>query len=114
MVSSSNPRTSSKDCKTNKYSHLSRRRTCTQRHQRDSLFSLQEIFKFSFYEWRSSNEMEAAVSCANKYKLSKKLIKLDSVYLQERPPLWYSGQSSWLQIQRSGFDSRRYQIFSEK
>jgi hypothetical protein len=22
-----------------------------------------------------------------------------------------SGQSSWLQIQRSGFDSRRYQIF---
>jgi hypothetical protein len=23
----------------------------------------------------------------------------------------YRGQSSWLQIQRSGFDSRRYQIF---
>jgi hypothetical protein len=29
------------------------------------------------------------------------------------PPLWSSGQSSWLQIQRSGFDSRRYQIFRE-
>jgi hypothetical protein len=28
-----------------------------------------------------------------------------------RPPLWSSGQSSWLQIQRSGFDSRRHQIF---
>jgi hypothetical protein len=27
------------------------------------------------------------------------------------PPLWSSGQSSWQQIQRSGFDSRRYQIF---
>jgi hypothetical protein len=26
------------------------------------------------------------------------------------PPLWSSGQSSWLQIQRSGFDSRRYKI----
>jgi hypothetical protein len=26
------------------------------------------------------------------------------------PPLWPSGQSSWLQIQRSRFDSRRYQI----
>jgi hypothetical protein len=26
------------------------------------------------------------------------------------PPLWSSGQSSWLQIQRSGFDYRRYQI----
>jgi hypothetical protein len=25
--------------------------------------------------------------------------------------LWSSGQSSWLQIQRSGFDFRRYQIF---
>jgi hypothetical protein len=29
------------------------------------------------------------------------------------PPLWSSGQSSWLQIQRSGFDSRHYQIFWE-
>jgi hypothetical protein len=29
------------------------------------------------------------------------------------PPLWSSGQSSWLQIQRSGFDSRRYQIVWE-
>jgi hypothetical protein len=29
------------------------------------------------------------------------------------PPLWSSGQSSWLKIQRSGFDSRRYQIFWE-
>jgi hypothetical protein len=27
--------------------------------------------------------------------------------------LWSSGQSSWLQIQRSGFDFRRYQIFWE-
>jgi hypothetical protein len=29
------------------------------------------------------------------------------------PPLWSSGQSSWLQIQRSGFDSWRYQIIRE-
>jgi hypothetical protein len=28
-------------------------------------------------------------------------------------PLWPSGQSSWLQIQRSEFDYRRYQIFWE-
>jgi hypothetical protein len=27
--------------------------------------------------------------------------------------LWSSGQSSWLQIHRSGLDSRRYQIFWE-
>jgi hypothetical protein len=30
-----------------------------------------------------------------------------------RPPLWSIGQSSWLQIQRSGFDLWRYQIFWE-
>jgi hypothetical protein len=29
------------------------------------------------------------------------------------PLLWSSGQSSWLQIQRSGFDSQRYKIFWE-
>jgi hypothetical protein len=29
------------------------------------------------------------------------------------PPLWSSGQSSWLQIQRPRFDSRCYQIFWE-
>jgi hypothetical protein len=28
--------------------------------------------------------------------------------------LWSSGQSSWLQIWRPGFDSRHYQIFWEK
>jgi hypothetical protein len=26
-----------------------------------------------------------------------------------RPPLWCSGQSSWLHIRRPGFDSRHYQ-----
>jgi hypothetical protein len=30
------------------------------------------------------------------------------------PPLWSTGQSSWLQIRRPGFDSRHYQIFCEK
>jgi hypothetical protein len=35
-------------------------------------------------------------------------------YVEEsRPPLWSSGQSFWLQIQRLGFDSRHYQIFWE-
>jgi hypothetical protein len=32
---------------------------------------------------------------------------------ESRSPLWSSGQSSWLQIQKRGFDSRRYQIFWE-
>jgi hypothetical protein len=30
-----------------------------------------------------------------------------------RPPLWSSSKSSWLQIQMSGFDSRRFKIFWE-
>jgi hypothetical protein len=29
--------------------------------------------------------------------------------LYRRPPLWSSGQSSWLQIRKPGFDSRHYQ-----
>jgi hypothetical protein len=35
------------------------------------------------------------------------------VSLNCKPPLWSSGQSSWLQIQRFRFDSRRYQIVRE-
>jgi hypothetical protein len=32
-----------------------------------------------------------------------------TVLLKYGPPLWSSGQSSWLQIRRPGFDSRHYQ-----
>jgi hypothetical protein len=42
---------------------------------------------------------------------------MPTVYLRfvwfPRPPLWSSGQSSWLQIQKFWFYSRRYQIFWE-
>jgi hypothetical protein len=34
-------------------------------------------------------------------------------YVRDVTPLWSRGQSSWLQTQRSGFDSRCYQIFWE-
>jgi hypothetical protein len=30
--------------------------------------------------------------------------------MKKRPPLWSSGESSWLQIERSGFDCWCYQI----
>jgi hypothetical protein len=41
----------------------------------------------------------------------KGLIYLFILYLPlvSPPPLWSSGQSSWLQIRRPGFDSRHYQ-----
>jgi hypothetical protein len=38
----------------------------------------------------------------------------ESVTEYDRPPLWSSGQSSWLQIRRPEFDSRHYQIFRPK
>jgi hypothetical protein len=31
-----------------------------------------------------------------------------------KPPLWSSGQSSWIQIRRPGFDSRHYRIIWKK
>jgi hypothetical protein len=41
-------------------------------------------------------------------------VQSEFMYVEERrPPLWSSGQSSWLQTQRSGFDFRLYQIFWE-
>jgi hypothetical protein len=41
------------------------------------------------------------------------LIEITTEVIGGRPPLWASGQNSWLQIQGSSFDSRRYQIFWE-
>jgi hypothetical protein len=41
----------------------------------------------------------------------KKLNEVEGKEGKELPPLWSSGQNSWLQIQKSGFDSRSYQIF---
>jgi hypothetical protein len=35
------------------------------------------------------------------------------LFYSNRPPLSSNGQSFWPQAQRSGFDSRNYQIFSE-
>jgi hypothetical protein len=48
----------------------------------------------------------------SRYSSSRKVIK--SLGMNDNthwPPLLSSGQSSWLQIQRYGCDSRRYQIF---
>jgi hypothetical protein len=54
--------------------------------------------------WNSSRSEE-------NYYRQRILIK--SSVLIKGPPLWSSGQRSWLKIQRSGFDSRCYQIFWE-
>jgi hypothetical protein len=41
------------------------------------------------------------------------MANLTMLFINNWLPLWSSGLSSWLQIRRSGFDSRRYQIFWE-
>jgi hypothetical protein len=41
------------------------------------------------------------------------LLLLSYRMTSQGPPMWSSGQSSRLQIQTSGFDSQRYQIFWE-
>jgi hypothetical protein len=46
-------------------------------------------------------------------KLSDKCLHTLTLLYISRPSLWSSGQSSWLRIQRSGFDSRHYQVFWE-
>jgi hypothetical protein len=46
-------------------------------------------------------------------KLYGEIIYIRIYILQLRLPLWSSGQSSWLKIQRSRFDFQQYQIFWE-
>jgi hypothetical protein len=60
--------------------------------------------------WLADNTLHY-IKCINVYKYTFPSFLL--VPLDTGPPLWSSGQSSWLQIQRSGFDSRHYQIFWE-
>jgi hypothetical protein len=48
-------------------------------------------------------------SSTSKEKLVCYLLHLISQKSFHRAPLWSSGQSSWLQIRRPGFDSRHYQ-----
>jgi hypothetical protein len=49
------------------------------------------------------------VLCTRLATVDFKVIKVCDV----GPPQWSSGQSSWLQIQRCGLDSRLYQIIFE-
>jgi hypothetical protein len=62
----------------------------------------------NFSEWEVSRDLRPTV-------ISAQCTKEVFCYSKGKvvPPLFSSGQSSWLQIHRSGFDSRRYQIFWE-
>jgi hypothetical protein len=42
-----------------------------------------------------------------------KMLETAQYFLLSQPPLWSSGQGSWLQIQRCAFESRRFLVFWE-
>jgi hypothetical protein len=70
--------------------------------------------KWIFWPYRDSNSdtlvVHPVASCCTDYSTAATSVLL---LLLCWPPLWSVSQSSWLQIQRPGFDSRRYQIFWE-
>jgi hypothetical protein len=61
-------------------------------------------------KWKMLGRIKTSVPLMVKWKM---LGRIKTSVRITGPSLWSSGQSSWLQIQRSGFDSRRYQIFWE-
>jgi hypothetical protein len=64
------------------------------------------IVKLRYYETAVSKD-EAVLHTVNKNGIDLFITEL----LCDWPPLWSSGQGSWLQIRRPTFDSRHYQIF---
>jgi hypothetical protein len=71
--------------------------------------------------WFENIRPNHKVKCYNGYEIfeNRKYLEIWFVGISNLsielhgPPLWSSGQSSWLQIQRSGFYSQHYQIFWE-
>jgi hypothetical protein len=53
-------------------------------------------------------KLEASIVTSELKKL-RNTVHIPGSTIQQRPPLWSSGQSSWLQIRRPGFDSLHYQ-----
>jgi hypothetical protein len=57
----------------------------------------------------ASNIHFGVLTLKNKHALTRDYY----YYYLIRPPPWTGGQSSWLQIQSSSFDSQRYQIYEK-
>jgi hypothetical protein len=69
------------------------------------------VVRYYWYIWLKKTTKTQDSRCLNLYeKLPPPKSDRNITHITvTRPPLWSSGQSSWLQIQRSGFDSRGYQ-----
>jgi hypothetical protein len=75
-------------------------------------------FVFFRNTWRPTKSRNSVTTRKRFYVFTEEKFHIELFWIMTScslrwPPLWSSGQSSWLQILRSGFDSRRYQIFRE-
>jgi hypothetical protein len=68
---------------------------------------------FSLISSVTLSKYQDSTSVRPRLLLSKSFPNYYLAVIHSRPPLWSSGQGSWLQIQRSGFDFQRCQIFWE-
>jgi hypothetical protein len=68
---------------------------------------------YDFRCWRQLNGSSILVTTISFVNACIGLTEFLEAASRGKPFLWSSGQSSWLQIQKSGFDSCRYQIFWE-
>jgi hypothetical protein len=91
---------------------------CVRFHSTDKLQPLEKLFPgplkilHSKEKWNASSGVMLPNSTWRQFSeeltLGHRLYEIESAI---DPRLWLSGQSSWLQIQRFGLDSCRYQLF---
>jgi hypothetical protein len=70
-----------------------------------------ELIKFPIYKYKFVCNLKVflvfAICATHSAQIT--LLYFFTLMIFSGPPLWSSGQSSWLQIRRPGFDSRHYQ-----
>jgi hypothetical protein len=74
------------------------------------------MIKIRIKEWKTQKQRLRTVEFDELLWYTRNRMQNHSVkilFMLYGTPLWSSGQSSWLHIQRSGIDSRRYHIFWE-
>jgi hypothetical protein len=75
-----------------------------------SLFSsVCYIYQIAYFHSDNAQYMLAICLSYNRILRNCPLQIIWNYMIKKRPPLWSSGQSSWLQIRRPRFDSRHYQ-----
>jgi hypothetical protein len=71
------------------------------------------IFRSQHFTQGFEAMLRTGLTAVSRFSIQVLVLSFPPGISYQVPPLCPSGQSSWLQFQRSGFDSRRYQIFWE-